>query len=54
MNPYTRAFVDMKQWFDDRAEELKQKRVLMYCTGGIRCEKASAYLKQLGVDDVRA
>ena len=28
-----------------RIEELKQKKVLMFCTGGVRCEKASAFLK---------
>jgi len=30
----------------------RNKKVLLYCTGGIRCEKASAYLKQNGFDDV--
>lgn len=37
------------------AEELKEKKdkkIVMYCTGGIRCEKASAYLKQKGFKDV--
>ena len=33
-------------------EPLKTKRVLMYCTGGIRCEKASALLRQRGFTDV--
>lgn len=32
--------------------EQKDKKILLYCTGGIRCEKASAYLKHLGFDDV--
>ena len=31
---------------------LKGKKLVMYCTGGIRCEKASAYLKQQGFKDV--
>ena len=30
----------------------KEKKVLLYCTGGIRCEKASSYLKHLGFKDV--
>jgi UPF0176 protein len=37
------------------SEELKDKKdkpILMYCTGGIRCEKASAYLKHCGFKDV--
>ena len=35
-----------------RIEEMQGKRVLMYCTGGIRCEKASAFLRTNGVQDV--
>jgi UPF0176 protein len=30
----------------------KEKKIIMYCTGGVRCEKASAYLKQIGIKDV--
>lgn len=33
-------------------EENKDKKILLYCTGGIRCEKASAYFKHLGYEDV--
>lgn len=33
-------------------ENLKDRKVVMYCTGGIRCEKASAFLKQQGFDKV--
>lgn len=33
-------------------DDKKDKKVLMYCTGGIRCEKASAYLKAQGYEDV--
>ena len=33
-------------------EHLKDKKIVMYCTGGIRCEKASAYLKEKGFKDV--
>ena len=33
-------------------EDKKDKKVLLYCTGGIRCEKASAYLKHQGFTDV--
>ncbi|MEP6821008.1 MAG: rhodanese-related sulfurtransferase [Chthoniobacterales bacterium] len=36
----------------DRLEPLKQKKVMMYCTGGIRCEKASALLRSRGFKDV--
>jgi len=30
----------------------KEKKIVLYCTGGVRCEKASAYLKQQGFQDV--
>ncbi len=33
-------------------ERYKNKKIVMYCTGGIRCEKASAYLKEQGFKDV--
>jgi len=36
----------------DQLESLKEKRVLMYCTGGIRCEKASALLRERGFEHV--
>ncbi|MBT8326678.1 MAG: rhodanese-related sulfurtransferase [Bacteroidia bacterium] len=36
----------------DKLNERKEKPVVMYCTGGIRCEKASAYLKHKGFTDV--
>lgn len=36
----------------DLLEEKKDKKILLYCTGGIRCEKASAYLKHHGFEDV--
>jgi predicted sulfurtransferase len=35
-----------------RADQLKDKKVFLYCTGGIRCEKASVMLKRRGVEDV--
>ena len=36
----------------DEYEENKDKRILMYCTGGIRCEKASAWMKHKGFNEV--
>ncbi len=33
-------------------KDKKDKKIVMYCTGGIRCEKASAYLRQQGFEDV--
>ena len=45
-------FRDFPQWVKDNKEQLEGKKVLMYCTGGIRCERASAVLKNEGLDDV--
>ncbi|MGI8891984.1 MAG: rhodanese-related sulfurtransferase [Bacteroidia bacterium] len=36
----------------DILKDKKDKKVLLYCTGGVRCEKASAYLKHQGFEDV--
>jgi UPF0176 protein len=53
LNPKTRRFGQFPQWVRDELPTLQQKdKVLMYCTGGIRCEKASAYLKHLGLENV--
>ncbi len=45
-------FRDMPQWVRDHREELEGKRILTYCTGGIRCEKFSGFLLQEGFEDV--
>ncbi|CAI5718845.1 unnamed protein product [Hyaloperonospora brassicae] len=53
LNPNTRRFGQFPQWAQDHLHVLEQKqKVLLYCTGGIRCEKASAYLKGLGLANV--
>ena len=43
------TFRDFPAYVDQNLEQFKNKKVLMYCTGGIRCERASAYLKKTGV-----
>lgn len=56
IDPETASFRDFPQWFRNRRAELlegeKPPKVAMFCTGGIRCEKATAFLKQEGVDEV--
>ncbi|XP_038625710.1 thiosulfate sulfurtransferase/rhodanese-like domain-containing protein 2 [Tachyglossus aculeatus] len=47
--PDIRKFSYFPSYVDKNLELFKDKRVLMYCTGGIRCEKGSAYLKAKGV-----
>lgn len=45
-----KSFSEFTQKVD--VDSLKGKRVVMYCTGGVRCEKASAYLVEQGIEDV--
>ena len=52
INPKTRFFSEWPAYVEENIESFKDKKVLMYCTGGIRCEKASAFLKSKGCDDV--
>ena len=56
IDPGTAAFRDFPAWFAVQRTNLlgegRQPRVAMFCTGGIRCEKASAFLKQAGVEEV--
>jgi len=51
INPETRSFREFPAWVDAHPE-LKGKRLAMFCTGGIRCEKATAYLQENGFDEV--
>jgi len=56
VQPNTRSFRDFPEWFEAEGRALLDRptppKVAMYCTGGIRCEKATAYLKAQGVTDV--
>ncbi|KAJ1463038.1 hypothetical protein M885DRAFT_504555 [Pelagophyceae sp. CCMP2097] len=57
VDPRTRNFSDMSAWVDGRVESLAGRDVLMYCTGGVRCERATAVvrakLRSVGADDSR-
>lgn len=48
LDPEIRQFSDLPTWIDNNAQQLQGKHVLMYCTGGIRCEMASAYVRSKG------
>ncbi|WP_442582329.1 oxygen-dependent tRNA uridine(34) hydroxylase TrhO [Mesorhizobium sp. ASY16-5R] len=52
VDPQTKSFRDFPGWAEARREDLAGRKVAMFCTGGIRCEKATAYVKSLGIDDV--
>lgn len=47
--PPIRQFSDFPGFVKDNMDMFRDKRVLMYCTGGIRCERASAFLKHVGI-----
>ena len=52
INPGTDSFRDFPSWVEQHRSELQGKTIAMFCTGGIRCEKATAYVKTLGFEDV--
>lgn len=49
VKPQIKYFRDLPQYIDNNIDMFKDKEVLMYCTGGIRCERATAYLKEKNV-----
>jgi len=52
INPHTETFREFPAYVDEALSGHKDKKVAMFCTGGIRCEKSTAYLKQQGFKDV--
>ena len=56
INPRTRSFRDFPAWFRESRAALtgnaEAPRIAMFCTGGIRCEKATAFLKSEGIEEV--
>jgi UPF0176 protein len=52
LDPHTRTFREFPDWVRRHDNELKGKKIAMFCTGGIRCEKATAFVKTLGFEDV--
>jgi len=52
LNPNTETFREFPDYVKENLDNTKHKKVAMYCTGGIRCEKSTAYLKEQGFDEV--
>lgn len=52
LNPNTKTFREFPQYIADNLDPGKHPKVAMFCTGGIRCEKSTAYLKQQGFENV--
>jgi UPF0176 protein len=51
-DPGTRSFREFPRWVDEHLDPGRDEHVAMFCTGGIRCEKATAYLKERGFKNV--
>ena len=52
VNPHTETFRDFPQYVDNNLDPKKQKKVAMFCTGGIRCEKSTALMLEKGFEEV--
>ncbi|WP_372794829.1 rhodanese-related sulfurtransferase [Pontiella sp.] len=52
VNPQTESFREFPEYVERNLDPSKHRKVAMFCTGGIRCEKSTAYLKELGFEDV--
>jgi UPF0176 protein len=52
VDPGTRSFRDFPAWWQANKDRFHNKRIAMFCTGGIRCEKSTNYLLGQGVPEV--
>ena len=52
IDPKTATFRDFPAWWEDNKERFHNKRIAMFCTGGIRCEKSTNFLMQQGIEEV--
>lgn len=52
INPNTETFREFPEYVEKNLDKNKHKKVAMFCTGGIRCEKSTAYLKEQGFEEV--
>jgi UPF0176 protein len=52
VDPATASFREFPAWVEAHRSELDGRKIAMFCTGGIRCEKATAYVKSLGFEEV--
>jgi UPF0176 protein len=52
INPNTESFREFPEYVEKNLDPKKHKKIAMFCTGGIRCEKSTAYMKQQGFEEV--
>jgi UPF0176 protein len=52
VDPKTDSFREFPEWWEKNKDRFHNKRIAMFCTGGIRCEKSTNYLLNQGVEEV--
>lgn len=52
VDPKTKSFREFPAWAEENKDLLKKPKIAMFCTGGIRCEKSTAYMKEQGYEEV--
>lgn len=52
INPQTKSFSELPEWVEQETALHHKPKVAMFCTGGIRCEKSTAFLRKVGFDEV--
>lgn len=52
VDPETTSFRELPEWVEEQDNLLEGKKIAMFCTGGIRCEKSTSFMKEQGFDDV--
>lgn len=52
VNPNTEKFRDFPEYVAKHLDKNKHKKIAMFCTGGIRCEKSTAFMKEQGFEEV--
>jgi UPF0176 protein len=52
VNPKTEKFSDLPQYIEENLDPERHKKIAMFCTGGIRCEKFAPFMKQIGFENI--
>jgi UPF0176 protein len=52
VNPKTQTFKELPKWVEEHLDKEKHKKIAMFCTGGIRCEKSTSYMLDQGFEEV--
>ena len=52
VDPHTKSFSEFPEWVQKNLDSSRHRKVAMFCTGGIRCEKATAFMLKQGFEEV--